>query len=501
MAFIFRKPPILSTKLDAYPYQLDAVMAVKDLPYSAIFHEQGLGKTKIAIDLVISWLTEDIVDTIFIITKKSLIQNWVNEINTHSYITPRTLLSNNRRENNAALNSPVVLYVMNYEVISVNFELLKLFQKTCRIGAILDESQKIKNPNSNLTKCFHLLANGFIRRVIMTGTPVANRPFDLWSQIKFLDDGEALGKSFVEFKNKTDLPKNENQKKTYSATLESIINKVKSFSIRETKKSSGLELPSKTILTHSVKMELLQTQIYADYRDKLAHEFEGPNGKIKDSAEYILKRLLRLVQCASNPILIDESYKELPGKFSKLNAILNKARLKGEKTIVWTSFIENANWLSSQLSSYNPVKVHSKLAIEDRNNALQKFKIDPACLLLVATPGAAKEGLTLTVANHAVFYDRGFSLDDYLQAQDRIHRISQTQKCFVHNLISKGTIDEWVDRLLTAKYHAAQLSQGDISQSEFLDSFNFNLTDALKEILRSSNKSLPTKTVWRQNER
>ena len=58
-----------------------------------------------------------------------------------------------------------------------------------------------------------------------------------------------------------------------------------------------------------------------------------------------------------------------------------------------------------------------------------------------------------------------------LQAQDRIHRISQTEDCFVHNLIAKGTIDQWVDTLLNAKYQAAQLTQGDISQSEFTQTF------------------------------
>lgn len=68
--------------------------------------------------------------------------------------------------------------------------------------------------------------------------------------------------------------------------------------------------------------------------------------------------------------------------------------------------------------------------------------------MLIATPAAAKEGLTLTVANHAVFYDRSFSLDDYLRAQDRIHRISQTRTCFVTNLIASHSIDEWVDVLL-----------------------------------------------------
>ena len=71
MAFRLRKSPSLGSKQEAYPYQLDAVMAVKDLCYAAIFHEQGLGKTKIAIDLVLYWLTNDLVDTAFIVTKKS----------------------------------------------------------------------------------------------------------------------------------------------------------------------------------------------------------------------------------------------------------------------------------------------------------------------------------------------------------------------------------------------------------------------------------------------
>ena len=486
MAFVFRKPPVLSAKLDAYPYQLDAVRAAKNLPFVALFHEQGLGKTKIALDLALSWLIEDEVDTVFFVTKKALIQNWVDEIRVHSHITPRVLLSNSRRENNTALNSPVVMYIMNYEVISTSFSLLQLFQKTCRVGAVLDESQKIKNPQSNLTKCFHALADGFVRRVIMTGTPVANRPFDIWAQIKFLDGGTALGESFTEFKRKTDLPAYETDKEIYSAELGNIMEQLKLFSIRETKESSGLELPAKTILTHHVELESLQAKIYANYRDRLAHEFEVDGGRVIDSAEVILKRLLRLVQCASNPILVDKTYSRMPGKVDVLNSILDKIRLKEQKAIIWTSFIENVGWLSSKLSSYNPARLHGRLAIEDRNKAIQKFKTDKSCRLLVATPGSAKEGLTLTVASHAVFYDRSFGLDDYLQAQDRIHRISQTQKCFVHNLVAEGTIDEWVDRLLLAKYHAAQLAQGDIGKAEFLEGFDCDLTAALEEILQIS---------------
>ena len=483
MAFNLRRPPKLDSRLAAYPYQLDAVRAVKALTYAAIFHEQGLGKTKIATDLALFWLEEDAVDTVFIVTKKILVQNWVDELKIHAYVSPQ-VLSDNRKENSTALNSPVLLYVMNYEVVSTNLDLINLFLDTCRVGIILDESQKIKNPDAKLTEAFQSVAKKFERRVIMSGTPVANRPYDLWSQIKFLDGGESLGSSFQTFKSEFDLPKNRQHDSSYGERLSEIFSKIKSFSVRETKRTAGIELPKKVIITHSTKMETRQSAIYSSYRDELLHEFKCGDEWIVDDAEYILKRLLRLVQCASNPHIIDHMYENLPGKFTKLLGLFQEIDLRMRKVIVWTGFIDNIEWLYAQLPQFAPQKVHGQVPIRDRNLSISRFKNDSNCRILLATPGAAKEGLTLTVANHVIFYDRGFSLDDYLQAQDRIHRISQMEDCFVHNLVAQNTIDEWVDVLLNAKHQAAQLAQGDISKSSFARTFNFDLSGALAQILQ-----------------
>ena len=98
-------------------------------------------------------------------------------------------------------------------------------------------------------------------------------------------------------------------------------------------------------------------------------------------------------------------------------------------------------------------------------------------------PGAAKEGLTLTVANHVIYYDRTFSLDDYLQSQDRIHRISQEKKCYIYNLIMKNSIDEWVNVLLKAKHLAAQLVQGDISIEYYRTQISYEFGEIIKNIL------------------
>ena len=123
------------------------------------------------------------------------------------------------------------------------------------------------------------------------------------------------------------------------------------------------------------------------------------------------------------------------------------------------------------------------MAIVDRNENIRRFKSKKEHKVLLATPGAAKEGLTLTVANHAIFYDRSFGLDDYIQAQDRIHRISQTQNCFIHKIIAEDTIDEYVDQLLNAKYQAAQLTQGDIPVEKFDQQLNIDLSELLSNIL------------------
>ena len=486
MALVLRKPPRLGPKHSAYPYQLDAVNSLSQKEYSAVFHEQGLGKTKIAIDIVLRWLEEDQVDTVFIVTKKSLVQNWIDEIGLHSHVTPR-VLSSNRRENSVALNSPVLIYVTNYEVISTNLELIREFLAICDVGVVLDESQKIKNPQARVSESLQSLSAKFVRRIIMTGTPVANRPFDIWSQIRFLDGGQSLGGSFDEFKGRFDLPKRGVDGADFEDSVKEMLDSIRSFTVRETKKTAGISLPEKTIVTHRVAMAPQQARIYANYRDDLRHEIHATKGTSVDEAEELLKRLLRLVQCASNPRLIDAAYGERPGKLLRLDSLLREVNIEENKVIVWSSFVDNIEWLLRELERYNPVKVHGHMAVDERNVSIGKFKRDSMCRILLATPGAAKEGLTLTVANQAIFFDRGFSLDDYLQAQDRIHRISQSKECYVHNIIASETIDEWVDALLNAKRQAAALAQGDISGVEFGSGFVDDLDVLLEEVLMPRN--------------
>ena len=130
------------------------------------------------------------------------------------------------------------------------------------------------------------------------------------------------------------------------------------------------------------------------------------------------------------------------------------------------------------------VGIHGNIDTEERDKIISKFKNDPNTKILIATYGVAKEGLTLVAANYAIFYDRNFSLENYLQAQDRIYRISQEKSWYIYKLLTEDSIDDWIEALLDAKEVAARFGQGDIDEKEYSKRINFDFAEILKDILK-----------------
>lgn len=472
---------------EAFKYQREAVDAIKDLEYGAIFHEQGLGKTKIAIDILLYWLNNS-VDTVIIVTKKTLVLNWISEFKNHTVLTPE-ILSSRKNDNYYTLNSPVRVIVTNFETISSEKERLKLFLQTRNVAIIIDESTKIKNPQAKLTKDFFELAQLFSHRIIMTGTPVANRPYDIWSQIYFLDGGKSLGTDFNAFKNQCDLSNDLDsdikKASTFEKSVAAIFNKIRSFTVRETKNSGIITLPKKNYHTITVPFENKQLEMYETLREEMRLSIVKGDETILDESPETIKRLLRLVQITSNPSLVDDSYRNVSAKQKKLDELIPKILSNGESVIVWSIFTDNINLFTRLYKSQGAVKITGKMSMNERDASVYAFKSGEAKLLF-ATPQSAKEGLTLTNANHAIFYDRGFNLDDYLQAQDRIHRLSQTKECHIYNLLVEDSIDQWIDTLLFTKQQAAHLAQGDSTLSEYHATADYSFASLIRKILKIS---------------
>lgn len=488
---VLRSEPRLDAKLAAFPYQEEAVDFVVQRDYSAIFHEQGLGKTKIAVDVILRWLRDKEVDTVLVVTKKSLIANWQREFKTHSHLRPM-VLSESGKNNYVTFTTGTRLVLAHYEVAKKEEKRMAAWLRTRRVAIIMDEAAKIKNPDSALTEVYHRLAPLFAKRVIMTGTPVANRPYDVWSEVYFLDRGKTLGEDFSTFKAEHDFKEtyrhDDKAFSDYQTRLSAIGEKLKAISIRETKNGGRISLPDKEFIRLETAWEPEQRELYRQVCEQLRLVVTREGQLIEEDQEAILKRLLRLVQIASNPRLVDEAYMAEPGKLQPLLDLANDITKRGEKLIIWTAFNQNAEWLAKKLSHLGANALHGKLSMDRRNSVVQWFLANPEDRVLVATPGAAKEGLTLTVANHVVFYDRTYSLDDYLQAQDRIHRVSQTRTCYVYNMIMQDSVDEWIESLIEEKRLAALLTQGDIDQVEYSSRASLSFFDILKGILGSASQ-------------
>ena len=484
--FALRTEPRLHAKHAAFPYQQEAVEFVRSREACAIFHEQGLGKTKIAIDAILAWLNEKQIDTALVFTKKSLVDNWRSEFAQHTFLKP-SVLTDSASHNYYVLTAPVRVVIAHYEVAKKEEKRLSTWLKTRRVAVVLDEAVKIKNPDAELTQVFFRLSFLCARRVIMTGTPSANRPFDVWALAYFLDHGDTLGDDFRSFKRETDIPRDvtvtDAEFAAYRIRLARIQERMAGISMRETKDGGRVVLPDKEFVRIECRWEAGQFELYRRVREDLRATLMRDGHLIDEDQEVILKRLLRLIQITTNPALLDDSYREEPGKFSDLYDLVNDICRSGEKVIVFTQFNDNSQWLARKLKPFGSLLLNGKMPMERRTEAVRWFMENKSDQVLVATTGAAKEGLTLTAANHVIFFDRGYSLDEYLQSQDRIHRVSQTRKCFVYNLIMHDSIDEWIELLIEQKRLAAQLVQGDITAEAYAERADFSFPELLNRIL------------------
>ncbi len=475
----------LQPTFEAFNYQHDAFEAIKNKDYFGVFHEQGLGKTKIGIDLALHWLKEEACDVVIFCTKKNLVKNWEDEIKIHTSIRPLTF-SANRKENFDTFFAFAKVFICHFDLVKNDLDNFLTFASLRKVGMILDESVAIKNPKSQMSQAFHKLAPSLTRRIIMTGTPVDNRPYDTWSQIYFLDQGEALGENFKEFKKSYDFTKsmasNLIEQKVFAASLKKLKNKIDGFTLRETKASCKINLPNKEYIRIETDFEENQKNLYEKIKTEISIELKKEGKLTIDYLDFIAVKLLRLIQVSSNPATYDEGYTKVPPKIIELKRLINEIP-KDDKIIIWTHFIKSALSVEKHLEGFDVSTLHGELDLDKRNSLISNFKNNEKNRILIATFGTAKEGLTLTQANHAIYFERNFSLSDYLQSQDRIHRISQVKTSYIYNLITKNSIEEWVEALVNTKHTAAQFIQGDITELEYNEQIDFNFNKILEEIL------------------
>lgn len=296
----------------------------------------------------------------------------------------------------------------------------------------------------------------------------------------FLDDGATLGATFDAFQFR------------YRGAgggyvrVDELRERVATISLRR-EKDGTVSLPPKLVSRVPVTITGSQLSRYAKMRDELALWVRTMTGEqVLAQADNILSRLVRLAQLASNPTLIDTGYDGVPAKFAALDELLPAYLAEpSRKVIIWTSFVDNIQCLMDRYRQHAPVSLHGEMDGPSRQRAIAAFKRDAATRVLLANPAAAREGLTLAVANVAIYLDRTFNLVDFLQSQDRIHRITQKRPCEIVVLVAEDTIDEFIDFSLAQKHRLARYTQRDTDSISVAD-LALRKPDLLRALLSPS---------------
>lgn len=452
-------------------YQLSTYENTKDKEYYGYLWEQGLGKTKITIDVAFYLSSKDKINSVLILAPNGVHLNWLyEEMPKHAWFdvpsaawqsTPRAA---QKRAIEALLEGEGLgfrWFFMNIEAIrtSRGFKAAHNFIRSSNCLLVVDESTVIKNPKAQQTRSALKLGSIAKYRRILTGTPISQGPLDVFSQIKFLHPNAIPITSYTAFKRTFAVEEvmsmgNRSFSKVVGyRNLEYLKTLLKPFTIR-LKKEECEDLPEKIYSTYYVEMTKDQEKLYQSIKETqvgLLKQEEELTGMV--SVTSVLSALAKLKQvCCGFVIDDDGKIHDVPNNRFQALGILTEDQ--SEKYVIWTTFRHSVETIQRFLADRNGdnsvVSYYGKTPQHDRSAIVRAFNRDKHVRFFVANRAASK-GLTLTAASRSIFFANSESLEDRLQSEDRIHRIGQTRTCFYTDLTIRGTAEEQTLKRLKMK--------------------------------------------------
>jgi superfamily II DNA or RNA helicase len=320
--------------------------------------------------------------------------------------------------------------------------------------AILDESQAIKNADSQAAKACRLLQAE--HRLAMTGTPVENHLGELWSLFEFLNPGLLGSSTAFSAMTKSGAGLDKDNLRVLAAGL-------RPFMLRRTKAQVLTELPEKTEQTIFCELPRAQRKLYNELRDYYRAMLSERVQKVglKRAKIHVLEALLRLRQAACHPGLIDdERTNEQSAKMDALLEQLESIVAEGHKALVFSQFTSLLEIVRTHLDRHGIVYTYLDGRTRKRQERVDRFQADPDCPLFLISLKAGGHGLNLTAADYVFILDPWWNPAVEAQAIDRTHRIGQTRHVFAYRFICRDTVEE---KILELQQHKRDLADAIVS--------------------------------------
>jgi len=409
--------------------------------------DMGLGKTIQTLAFLQKLKEEGETRPSLLVMPTSLLYNWELEA---AKFTPKLKVfsyTGTSRLKDVSQFSSHDLILTSYGITRLDVELLKEFQF---YYIILDESQAIKNPNSNIAKAVKKLHA--VNRLILTGTPLENSTMDLWSQVSFINPGLLGGQSFFQKEYLQPIEKLGDQNKTKK--LYSII---KPFILRRHKSQVARELPDKVESIKYCTMTVAQEEYYEEvksyFRNKILGNIEQQG--VGKSQMLLLQGLTKLRQIANHPKMVNPDYTDDAGKMESMTNMITNAIGEDHKILIFSQFVKHLSIVEDYLKANGIAYAYLDGSTKDRQAQVESFQNDDSIKLFLISLKAGGVGLNLTKAEYVFMLDPWWNPAVEQQAIDRAHRIGQENTVFIYKFIAKNTVEEKIIQLQQRKVRLA----------------------------------------------
>jgi SWI/SNF-related matrix-associated actin-dependent regulator 1 of chromatin subfamily A len=404
--------------LEYMPFQQDAIEFGRGKNAVLFGDEPGLGKTIEAIGFL----------------------NCRPEIEELLIVCPKSLLTNWKRELDKWLISPFVnAKVINYD------KLAKLDINRTWDVVVFDESHYAKSRGTLRSRLCRQIKARY--RLALTGTPVLNRPEELFHQLHLLDP---VAWPMSSYKKYTIRYCNAHMGKwgwdvRGASNLDELRELLKPLMIRRLKKDVLRELPDKryqiielpaTGLTEDLLRDLAYARMHIrDIEDTYARDVQKLNSALTVAWNEMsaLRHEIGLAKVAMAIEIIEDS---LEG---------------GGKIVVFAHHRDVIEALRLGLDKYRPAVVHGGTYSHVRQWSVDQFQNEPKCRVFIGQIQAAGVGITLTASSHVVFVEYDWTPGVMSQAEDRVHRIGQKESVLVQHLVLEDSMDLHMAKALLRK--------------------------------------------------